>query len=1496
MRIKIFKFSITFILFLISAGLFSQSIKEFSKDADQFFNELNDMFSKISVKEQKDLSDAMMLKFTEYWNTGVFTKEMKETIKDACSQLLSRRMKAFPDFYHYISSLNGLMEYDHPVESYLAWVKTVDILAKDKRSTKPLTSFLETSDQLLNETVIYRSKATEWKSGTINFLFDYDTVPVVRFEKLNLICYSNKDSAIIYDTQGDYYPLKSLWKGNKGKVNWLRAGLSEDEVHAYLGKYEIYLGFSKYTADSVKFFHKKYWSKPLLGTLEEKVLANVTPEDASYPRFTSYFTDIEIKDVFADVDFKGGIEMHGSKLYGLGNEDHPAHIVFKKDSKDFISLYSRNIVIYPDRLASALASVTIMCKEDSIHHPGLQLNYVDASKELSLSRTGETTSKSPFYDTYHNLDIYSEAIYWKMNEPTISFESVKGSAGTGKASFESSNYFSEARYLKLQGIDLVNPLNLIKRYTDRYNVRQIGVQAFAEENLIPQEQVIAMFVNLSNRGFVIYDRDTKSALIKDKLYDYINSMNRKVDYDVLQFNSEALRSKNASLELDSFGLKLYGVPFVYLSDSQNVFVYPQDEQLVMRKGMDFTFSGKVHAGSFDFYARNCEFNYDQFKIGMPVIDSMSFMVSSFERNEVGERYPVKVKNVISDLGGDLYIDDPNNKSGLKQYPKFPIFNSTKDAYVYYDKPSIFNGIYNREKFYFYVYPFNIDSLDNFKTELLEFNGYLASAGIFPDIEDTLRVQKDYSLGFITKTPPEGYATYGGKGTYYSDITLNDNGLHGKGSISYLTSTSWADDYVFFPDSCNAFVRDFVIVEQMTPLEFPAVKGLNANMHWIPYEDRMIFREKDFPFVMFNQESTLSGTLVLTPQLLKGAGKMSFEDAEMDSKLFTFGQHEISADSADFSLKSDSIAQSAFATKNYKSHIDFNERKGEFASNGGASFVEFPINQYICSIDEFDWFMDSYEITIGSTEKEAEMAKYDNLSIRELIDVPLEGSEFISIHPDQDSLRFTSTLASYNLKDFILHAEDVKYIRVADAAIFPTDKKIVINPGAKMNTIPDAKILTNTVTRYHEIYDAVIDIKGKKKYTGIGNYDYVDELDFRQKIFLRDLGVDPSLQTVGNGFIADSSGFTISNDFDFAGNILLYANREFLNFDGAFRIRHTCSSGERSWVKFNSDINPADIYIKVNENLVSLTKDPIVSALMYSEEDNRFYSGFLTEKRAESDHAVISSSGFVRFDKTTEVYEIAALDKLKGLTSRGNQLSLDRIKCVLTSQGQFNMATELGQFKLGLFGTSKHYIIPDSTSFDLVMTVDFPFDDKALNLMAENISGKNLIGVNLVRAELLKALTDILGDKEAEKVISDLRLFGKFRKYPTELEHTIFFTDVKFKWNYATRSYVSYGPIGIGSIGKTQINKFVDGFIEVEKKRTGDVVSIYLEFENGKNWYFFNYRNNLMQTISTNTEYNTFIQEVKDEKRTEKKNKEGEEYTYIISNLRKKTDFLLRVKK
>ena len=83
--------------------------------------------------------------------------------------------------------------------------------------------------------------------------------------------------------------------------------------------------------------------------------------------------------------------------------------------------------------------------------------------------------------------------------------------------------------------------------------------------------------------------------------------------------------------------------------------------------------------------------------------------------------------------------------------------------------------------------------------------------------------------------------------------------------------------------------------------------------------------------------------------------------------------------------------------------------------------------------------------------------------------------------------------------------------------------------------------------------------------------------------------------------------------------------------------------------------------------------------------------------------------------------------------------------------------------------------------------------------------------------------------------------------------TMVLTDVHLKWNEETESFQSFGKIGIGNIGEKQVNKLVDGHIEMQRKRSGDVLSIYLEA--GKdNWFFFNYKRGLMQAYSSNAEY------------------------------------------
>ncbi len=251
----------------------------------------------------------------------------------------------------------------------------------------------------------------------------------------------------------------------------------------------------------------------------------------------------------------------------------------------------------------------------------------------------------------------------------------------------------------------------------------------------------------------------------------------------------------------------------------------------------------------------------------------------------------------------MLIDSSNNKSGLINYPKYPIFQSYGNSYVYYDNPSVFNGIYKRNRdFYFQIYPYIIDSLDNFKKESMKFKGQFLSAKIFPVIPEELKLQPDYSLGFTHITPPEGLTLYEGKGKFTNKIILSNMGLKGNGTVNYLSSTINSNDIFFFPDSMNTIAPDFTLQAVATGTTYPQVNGQNVKIHWLPYLDQMQINNADKPFHMINNETTLNGNMVLGSKGLTGSGTMDMTSAVASSKLFKYGYSTIDADTSTFQLR------------------------------------------------------------------------------------------------------------------------------------------------------------------------------------------------------------------------------------------------------------------------------------------------------------------------------------------------------------------------------------------------------------------------------------------------------------------------------------------------------------------------------------------------------------------------------------------------------------------
>jgi hypothetical protein len=1487
--LKIYIIIIFSSLLLIPAKTNGQTLTKFTGDSTKFISELNMLFQVLPDNDQK-LAGKLMTRFIQKWNSEQFSPSEKQIIYSVCNQMLKKQMRAVPDFYKYINSLDLFIDAHQPDPIFYEWSEVLQKLLVSKNN-KPFLSFLDNTISLFGENLVFKSQSARWKIKNPDYHFLIDSVPMIRFAKSDLTCYSNDDSLAIYDTKGVYFPLSNHWVGQEGRVNWLRAGLEATQIYADLHDYQIQMKYAKLLADSVDFYYKKYFSFPIQGKYTDQAQADVAEERASFPRFESYDKNIGIRDLFKNIDYLGGIAVEGAKMIGSGSNTKDALLVFKRDEKELIRMNARLFIIRSDRINAASTSITIHYDNDSIYHPGLQMKYIDEKKELTMSKDEKSRIFSPWFDSFHKIEIYCEELSWVLSESKIDFGMMRGPNQQGKAVFESSNYYTLGRYDKLQGIDEQNPLAVLKKFCEQKKKKSFTLDEICTYIQRPQEQVEAQLLNLTTRGFLIYDLDDKRATVNEKLFDYVNAKNNRIDYDVIFFNSEVHRKSNAILTLDSFELRLQGVPSVFLSDSQQVFIYPVNQEIILKQNRNFLFSGKIEAGLFDIYARNCSFDYGKFMLDMPTVDSMSFYVASHAIDpKTGKLSLVKVKTNITNVTGELMIDDPKNKSGLKTYPQYPLFISKTDALVTWDKKYIQNGVYKKENFFYKVYPFKFKNLDSFPTDSLQFKGYLSSAGIFPEIEKPLKVRPDYSLGIETKTDTNGLPLYGDKGRFVNKIDLSNAGLRGDGRIIYMNSTTISDNFIFYPDSMKTVAKTFHTNEVIAEVEYPVVNGDSVSELWLPYKDSLVVRSNKKDMAMYKDQSRFTGNLSLSPNGLTGEGTVKIKDAEMDSRKFLFKQKTFDANIANFRIKSYNLSDLSISTKNYQTHFDFEKRKGEFKSNIGISKVEFPVNKYTCTMDRFDWLIDSEEIALFN-DKSTKLAAADTMSLANLINFDFTGSEFISVHPKQDSLRFFALSAKYNLKTNLIKAEDVKIIKVADAAIYPDSGKVSILKDAQMKPLERAIIIANQQTRYHQFYNTTVQIFSRKKYFASGNYDYTDRTAERQSIRFTKISVDTTGQTFAEGSITDSAFFKLSPEFAYTGEVLLNAFRKNLTFDGGFRPLTDCFKNNRWWVKFNSEIDPMNIQLPVIRPLVDIHNEKLLLGMGYSNAENKIYPAFFVKKQYFNDSIMISIDGILSYNENNGVFMISTPEKLKTPGIIYNSLSLSTEQCLFHSDGKINLNLNSGPLKMETFGGMNHFVIPDSVQVRVAMAFNFPFSESALEKFSLQVQSINLNGITVSNTPYYNAMKNLMGQKEFDKVKSDLELLGKFKKFPDELIRTMFLADVNLKWDSATKSWISFGPIGIGNIGKIQVNRYATGIIEFTKKKNGDEFTIYLELTKN-DWYFFNYRNNILQVMSSNLEFNDLITDGQKSRSEQNRIDDlAKGFRYIISTDRKKRDFL-----
>jgi hypothetical protein len=1459
---------------LFPVNLFAQAKSPFSGDPDKYRTELTTFMG----PNLNDLQKANLNSFLVRWDSSAYSRINMIRIIDISSQFAGRSMRPVPHFNNFLATLNVIVEEEKDETLLADWLTGLSEIAFNPRFTSDnIDRYVRSISLMIKGNILAETSAIKWKvkGGTLKFL--HDTVFYLEVSNATLTCYSQRDSTEIYNVTGNYYPEFQQFHGKKGKITWEKAGYDAADVYAEIENYIINTSRNNFTVDSARLTHKTYFKEPVYGFLSDQTISVTNKERANFPKFETYTKQFKLENIYEGVNYEGGLAFEGATVKGAGTKLYPAKVTLSRNDTLFINVRTVEFLFSKTGLNGAETSMTLYLDKDSIYHSNLGFSYNSQLKQVNFFRGNNPVSKSPYFNSFHNLDMYFEYLSWNMTESKIVLSRARGAA-LGQAQFESASYFDPDYYMQLAGIDEQHPLVRLKKFAEWYYSSTFPVEEFARWLNKPVEAVTGMCIDMANRGFIFYDRKFNEVTLKEKVDDYINSITKKQDYDVLNIFSETKAPvDNAILDLKNFRITVNGVSGVRLSKSQQVAIFPYGRSLVIGKNRSIEFDGVVEAGLFTVFGHNFTFNYDTFKIRLQKIDSIRIAVETTQRDMYGNPVIKPVDNLIQLGTAELFIDMPNNKSGLRELEQYPIINALTYSYIFYDKIPGLEDVYPQKDFYFRVDPFTYENIDHYTNEDMNLAGEFVGGNILKPMPQTLTIQENNSLGFNMVIPEEGVDIYGTKGRLYNNLNMSNKGLIASGTVKHLTSTTLADEFRLFPDSMLASAKTFNIVKDGSGL-YPDLTSEDVTIKWLTKKDEWLAtNSKGKNFSMFDNGTSLDGTLKLTPAILSGSGIIGTTESRVTSTLFSFTTSSIRADTSVYNLRSASTDGYAFIAEDVNTEINFDQKRSRFHLNTDNSVVKFPEIQYICTMTDFEFNMDTRILTMEQKGKSgSDLLPPDKLLLTDFKN--LDKPTFFATNVIRDTISFSSWKGSYNLNEEFIEAENINYIHIADALIQPENGKIIINRQAKIRQMQNALVAVNNK---HLLHTAKIDIQSTTRYTGSAIYDYVDENNDIQKITFTDVRVD-TLATSARGYISANQNFMLSPAFSFSGDVTLYAAKDFLSYTGAAGISHNCNAIRSYPVKFRAAIDPKNVMIPISEKPRDINDNLVFSGSFINVDSLHVYPTFLSAQKSWTDANIVNANGYLWYEKAKSRYLITTLQKIVDQALHGNMIAYDRNYCILSGEGKLNFGANFDLVKMNSAGKVIHNLDSGKVSIEAILALDFHFSAEALKIMSDEIRMiPTLKPVNLNNELYTKGMKDLLGTQSAAQIKEELDLFGTIRNLPKDYTYELLLNEVNLYWNEASSSFRSKGKIGIGFIGNQPVNIYVDGFVEIQRRRSGDMIDIYLKAD-GSTWYYFSYIRGNMMTQAGNNSFNTVITNTKQNDRKHPNSSVRTPYTYMIS--------------
>lgn len=1523
----------------------------FPTEKDAFYNQLATYLGSSTSKQDREEAATIMQGFQGVWES-YYSNAEANTIIQLCERLHSKSgSKAYANIFHFVEVLQRIPTANLSHKDVNNWIVYTD--AKVQKSMNGVDKYLVSCRDLFVDKVLSAKGNSKWLLRDALWGFPSSEHFELTIDG-TLVLASQKDESVLKDTKGVYYQEDNRWEGIGGRADWSRFGVPPEKVFVTLPDfYVLDLNRSEYAIDSVVFHERQHFDQDILCRYEDKVLVNAPNEKTMFPRVRSYRSDYEITDLMRNIDFEGGIGMMGNQVDVFGGVNNKAVFHFRQGGREVIRMEAPRFVmsmdeqLVSDHVAMRLYLIDSVGTEmDSLYHNDLGLHYDNKTRKLMVYRSEKDFGDGPFHDYFHGLDIFLEAMYWDIDDNQVDFRRMEGVNPMSEGDVVSVNYFRHDDFKRLQGLDGAHPMIRIEKFLKGFdNVdRQVrfAVGDLATYLGYPIEQVISLMLKLQAEGYVEYESDTKWATALPRFFDVLDSYREVIDYDVIKLHTLTKnRQPNVRLDLYTNDLLVYGITSqidgfegsaISLSDRKRVVIVPDFGRVVFKKKQNFEFSGGILAGMFEFFTKDSQFNYQDFTIKMNKIDSLRFYARY-------DNHVIPVDGTLEKLQGRLEIDHGDNKSSRYETPEYPIFHSEAEGFKFYRK--INGGVFNpgsvdsvmtaddlEGKFYYSLYPFVVDSLNDLSMKKVRFEGELVSGGIMPDIVQPLVVMDDYSLGFvhqIGENETASYPVYGDLGRYHNKVFLSSSGFFGEGTLDYQTAVFNSDQFVFYLDSVTAITNQFNMVPREDGTGFPVASADALRLKWDILKPELTTETIGKPICMYG-DTYFSGKTILTPDGYAADGKLRFGLTEFDSDHFALDARTFVADSANFLLYSADTANIAFTATNYRANVDFDAQKVQYDYLNQNSNLDFPMNQYICSLKEAEWDMATNSLHLHNPVES--FGEYASATTREeLLAIHNNASKFISLVPEQDSLQFYSMSADYDMTNYVIHAHDVKIIRVADAAVFPYMHDIDINADSKLEPV-NGDLLADTLNGFHLYKNAVVNIHSRNYYNAQGVWDYVNAEGSNTPIQM-DTIVPLDGITHGYAHIADTSEFKLNTQFGFQGRLTLKATDEFGYYDGHFALlafeepvivkvpdpaeeptdttnmeehlilddfNPTIGLEERMqdsiaalnhWFVSSTTIDPASIRIPVDVDRIREEDSRMTNGLYYELAiDGGYFGSFLTPKegRKELDNTA-PANGMLWFDADSlrfVVTDETQYDSYVDLNSRG----------VVSGEGSFDLGLDTPLAKFVVHGKYTQYP-NDSLTLEGLNVFNVPvFDDKALEAMAEVFANIDGASIDLTETQYLHYYRSENDEEKTEERQKAIELEGYPQMESSDFyANTIVIPDLKMVWNKKLHAFVSVGKIGLGNFGNHIVNKYVDGCV-VFDRRLGNITYF---FQNDMFQTYINYNSGdgQFQVHCTFSDINQRLSDTKEKYRT--RTKDDKRFQYVAVPYESMLDFLNRLK-